>query len=87
MGAYDQRRRKRFGFVSEDHDRPSSTERGDSSSADQHQRQTATNTEGEAALPAPPWSMTHRPPVWLPAGGVGGDRPRRPARAGTKSRM
>ncbi len=28
-------------------------------------------------------SRTHRPAVWLPAGGVGGDRPRRPARAGT----
>ncbi len=39
-------------------------------------------TEGEAALPEPPWTRTRRPAVWLPAGGVGGDRPRRPARAG-----
>ncbi len=51
-------------------------------SAEQHQRHTATKPEGEAAPPAPPWSMTHRPAVWLPAGGVGGDRPRRPAQAG-----
>ncbi len=39
-------------------------------------------TEGEAAPSALAWSMKHRPAVWLPAGGVGGDRPRRPARAG-----
>ncbi len=33
------------------------------------------------------WTKTYRRAVWLPAGGVGGDRPRRPARAGPKSRL
>ncbi len=28
------------------------------------------------------WTRTHRPAVWLPAGGVGGDRPRRHPQAG-----
>ncbi len=39
-------------------------------------------TQSNSAQVTRPSTRTHRPAVWLPSGGVGGDRPRRPARAG-----
>ncbi len=60
--------------------KPSSTERGTAV------RRNSTSATPRRKLraklaPAPPWTKTHRPAEWLPAGGVGGAQPRRPAQA------
>ncbi len=87
MGAYDVRRHKLFGFVSKDHDSRTFV---DGTGGQQFGGVPAPHRDenrGRSCAIGTLWTKTNRPAVWLPAGGVGGDRPRRPAQAEPKSRM